>query len=208
MSRWEPNARERLEQAALELFVAQGFAETTVPQIAQRAGLTTRTFFRHFSDKREVLFADEDDIPVLAARMIADAPASLSPLEVVASGLETVATAVFGGDVEHVERRRAVIDADDSLRERELRKLAALTDAISQGFALRGVDALTSTLVAHVTTTVFSVSIERWLEQHGSTPLAELLQDTLDALQGLMVPAQAPPRGLEDPLPSVPPKCR
>jgi AcrR family transcriptional regulator len=205
MSRWEPNARERLEQAALELFVAQGFAETTVPQIAQRAGLTTRTFFRHFSDKREVLFADEDDIPVMAARMIAEAPASLSTLEVVASGLETVATALFGGDVEHVERRRAVIDADDSLRERELRKLAALTDAISQGFALRGVDALTSTLVAHVTTTVFSVSIERWLAQHGSTPLADLLRDTLEALQGLMVPVQAPRRGLENaPSPSAP----
>lgn len=92
-SRWQPNARERLERAAVELFLEQGFAETTVPQITARAGLTTRTFFRHFADKREVLFAVEEEIPGLVARLVAEAPASFWPDEV-----DRVRTRDCGGD--------------------------------------------------------------------------------------------------------------
>jgi len=77
MSRWQPNARDRLERAAVELFIDQGFAETTVPQITARAGLTTRTFFRHFVDQRAALFARDEELPALVARLVADAPASL-----------------------------------------------------------------------------------------------------------------------------------
>ena len=82
MSRWQPDARERLERAALELFTEQGFAETTVPQITAKAGLTTRTFFRYFADKREVLFSNDEEAAELAARMIAEAPAHLTPMEI------------------------------------------------------------------------------------------------------------------------------
>ncbi|MET0695745.1 MAG: helix-turn-helix domain-containing protein [Propionibacteriaceae bacterium] len=200
MTRWEPNARERLERAALELFVEQGFAETTVPQITTRAGLTTRTFFRHFADKREVLFANEGDIPAMAARMIAEAPASLTPMEVIVGGLEDVAAAQFSDGVEALRARRAVIESDEGLRERELRKLSALSEAISRGFQDRGVDRLTAALVAQVTVTVFSVSIGRWLAADGETPLPELLHDTLAALRAILA-EPAPPSSVRGPKP-------
>ncbi|MET1007057.1 MAG: helix-turn-helix domain-containing protein [Propionibacteriaceae bacterium] len=202
MTRWEPNARERLERAALELFVEQGFAETTVPQITTRAGLTTRTFFRHFADKREVLFANEGDIPAMAARMIAEAPASLTPMEVIVGGLEDVAAAQFSDGVEAVRARRAVIESDEGLRERELRKLSALSEAISRGFQDRGVDRLTAALVAQVTVTVFSVSIGRWLAADGETPLPELLHDTLAALRAILA-EPAPPSSVRGRSPST-----
>ncbi|WP_420116296.1 helix-turn-helix domain-containing protein, partial [Micromonospora sp.] len=90
MARWRPDARERLRQAALELFAEQGFAATTVPAITARAGLTTRTFFRHFADKREVLFADEAEISAFATELMATAPTD-EPLTFIVAGLRTVA---------------------------------------------------------------------------------------------------------------------
>lgn len=186
MSRWQPNARERLETAALELFVEQGFARTSVPEITARAGLTTRTFFRHFADKREVLFRGEQDLPALASRIIAEAPATLTPIQVITGGLDKVAAIQFGGDIEHFRTRRAVIHADEGLRERELRKLSALSEAISRGFQDRGVDELRSTLVAHITATVFSVAIGRWLDQDDQVPLSELLHHTLAVLRAVL----------------------
>jgi AcrR family transcriptional regulator len=186
MGRWEPNARERLERAALELFVGEGFAETTVPQITARAGLTTRTFFRHFADKREVLFADEDELPALVARLMAEAPAALSPMMVIVQGLQTFAAARFDGRHDYLRTRRAVIQADEGLRERELRKLSALSGAITQGFLNRGVDELTSTLAAQIAVAVFSVSVSRWLDGDAERPLTPLLHETLGALQSVV----------------------
>jgi len=186
MSRWEPGTRERLEQAALELFVERGFAETTVPQITERAGVTTRTFFRHFSDKREVLFANETELPALAARMIAEAAPELSPMEIIAGGFEQVVAAQFAEGAEHFVARQSVVYADDGLREREMRKMAALTDALHQGFLTRGSDELTAALTAQVTTTIFGVAITRWMRDRGATPLPELLHDTLTHLRRVM----------------------
>lgn len=193
VGRWQPNARERLERAAVELFIDQGFAETTVPQITARAGLTTRTFFRHFADKREVLFAGDEELPALVARLVVDAPASLSPMMVIAFGLEAVAATRFEGRLEYLRTRRAVIQADAGLRERELRKLSALSEAISQGFRGRGFDELTSILAAQLAVTVFSVTISRWLDQDGEQPLSELVHDTLRALRSVTAdPAEQP----------------
>ena len=81
MGRWEPDARGRLMQAALELYGERGFEQTTVAEIAQRAGLTERTFFRHFADKREVLFSGEVDDLVLSA--LADARPSAAPIDAI-----------------------------------------------------------------------------------------------------------------------------
>src|SRR5579864_8686452 len=88
MSRWEPNARGRLEQAALELYVERGFDQTTVAEIAQRAGLTERTFFRHFADKREVLFWGAGSLQELLVSTLAGIPDSSTPIEAVAAALE------------------------------------------------------------------------------------------------------------------------
>ena len=195
MSRWQPNARDRLERAAVELFIEQGFAETTVPQITARAGLTTRTFFRHFADKREVLFAGDEELPALVARLATDAPAALGPLPAIAYALETVAATTFEGRRAYLRARRAVIQADTGLRERELRKLAVLADAIGRGFRARGVDELTALLAAQLAVTVFSVTIDRWLDQDGERPLSALARDTLRALRAVTAEPVPPPHG-------------
>lgn len=192
MPRWEPNARERLERAALELFAQHGFAETTVPQITARAGLTTRTFFRHFPDKRAVLFAIEDEAPEMVAGLLADAPAALSPMALIAYGLETRAVGLEG-QREYLRTRRAIIDADEGLRERELRKRSALSEAITAGFRTHGIDELTSTLAAEIAVTAFGIAITRWLDQDDDQTLAELVRDTLERLRSLTADRAAEP---------------
>src|SRR6188508_1594363 len=116
MSRWQPDARGRLERAAVELFLSQGFSVTTVPEIADRAGLTTRTFFRHFTDKREVLFGAEAELPDVVAGVLADAPDALTPLELVEFGLTRVAAARFDGLREFLRMRRSIIVTDVGLQ--------------------------------------------------------------------------------------------
>jgi AcrR family transcriptional regulator len=187
MSRWQPDTRERLEKAALELFAEQGFSATTVPQITARAGLTTRTFFRHFADKREVLFAREIDVPALAARMIAEAPLELSPMQIIAQNLEAVAAAQFSGGVDYFLARKAIIQSDDGLREREMHMMSRLSEALRAGFVARGVDELTADLTAQMTLAVFGTSIGRWLRQGGVADLPELLHDTLARLRAVMI---------------------
>ena len=183
MVRWQPDARGRLAHAAIELFAEQGFAETTIPQIAARAGLTTRTFFRHFADKREVLFAGDAELPDLVQPLVANAPAALGPMQVITYCLETIAMNWFDGQFAYMRLRRAVIQADEGLRERELRKLAVLSGAIDRGFRERGVDELTALIAAQLGVAVFDITIGRWLDQADEQPLAELARDTLLALQ-------------------------
>src|SRR4030088_3321207 len=109
MGRWEPNARGRLEQAALELYGARGFEQTTVAEIAKRAGLTERTFFRHFADKREVLFAGAEDLQELLASSVADAPDSAAPIDAIAAGL--LAAGVLLQERREFSRQRQAIIA-------------------------------------------------------------------------------------------------
>lgn len=194
MGRWQAGAQERLERAALELFLAQGFAETTVPEITARAGLTTRTFFRHFTDKREVLFAGEAELPALVERLMAEAPAALGPMAVIAHGLRPFAETVFEGRREFLRTHHAIISSDEGLRERNLRKLDTLSQAISQGFRRRGADELTATLAAKLAMTVFSVAITRWLEGDSEQGLAEIVAEVFSALQLVVANAPAQPR--------------
>jgi AcrR family transcriptional regulator len=185
VSRWRPDARERLERAAVELFAEQGFAATTVPEITARAGLTTRTFFRHFADKREVLFGGPE-IPALASAMIADAPASLDPVTVIFGGLQTVAETRFEGRREDLRGRRAIIRSDDSLRERDRRKRGDLSEAIRAGFAGRGVPATTAALLGEITVTLLYVALDEWLDTDDDRTLFEVIFETLGVLQATM----------------------
>ncbi|HEY3608181.1 MAG TPA: helix-turn-helix domain-containing protein [Pseudonocardiaceae bacterium] len=186
MGRWQPGARERLEQAALDLFLEQGFTETTVPQITARAGLTTRTFFRHFADKREVLFAGEELVPERVARLMAEAPPSLGPMELITEGLAPNAAKIFAGrSLDYLLRRRAVIDAEPALHERELRKFALMSKALEQGFRDRGVDDLTAQLAAEIAVTTFRIAVTRWLNQHGDPDLPATINQTLAAMRHL-----------------------
>jgi hypothetical protein len=185
MGRWRPDARERLQRAAVELFAEQGFAATTVPEITARAGLTTRTFFRHFADKREVIFGGEE-IPAMATRLIADAPASLDPATVIIEGLRTVADTRFEGRREEVRLNRDIIRSDPGLGERDLRKRADLAAAMRAGFISRGVTATTAALLAESTVTVLYVALDEWLDQDGDRPLFEIMLGTLGSLQGAL----------------------
>jgi AcrR family transcriptional regulator len=188
MGRWPEGARTRLEAAALALFVEQGFAETTVPQIAARAGLTTRTFFRHFADKREALFAYQAELPDVVREVMADAPTSASALEVISVSMQRLAETKFDGRRDHLLAYQAVIDADAGLRERGLRKMSILSEAIGRGFRDRGMDDLSATLAAHTAVTVFSVALDRWLGAVDETSLSIHVSDTLTALQSLTTP--------------------
>ena len=178
----------------MELFVEQGFAETTVPQIAARAGLTTRTFFRHFADKREVLFTYQGELPAVVEGVLADAPASNPPMQVIADGLQTVAATRFQDKLEYLLTRRRVIESDDGLRERELRKQSILSDAVTAGLRRRGVDELTAAVTAQVGVGVLGVAIERWLDANGERSLPELLDETLDVLRALAADPAPTPR--------------
>ena len=186
--RWPEGARTRLEAAALALFIEQGFAETTVPQIAARAGLTTRTFFRHFADKREVLFAYQAQLPDVVREVMADAPPSASALEVISVSMRKLAETKFDGRRDYLLAYQAVIDSDAGLRERGLRKMSILSEAIGRGFRDRGMDDLAATLAAHTAVTVFSVALDRWLGAVDETSLSVHVSDTLAALQSLTTP--------------------
>src|SRR6266700_856332 len=138
MSRWEPNPRGRLEQAALELYIERGFEQTTVAEIAKRAGLTERTFFRHFADKREVLFGGAASLEELLVSIVGNAPDSAAPIDMVAAALEAAA-ALLQERREYSRQRQAVIAANAELQERELIKLASLSAALASTLRQRGV---------------------------------------------------------------------
>ncbi|AGB23766.1 transcriptional regulator [Mycobacterium sp. JS623] len=184
MSRWEPNARGRLEQAALELYTERGFEQTTVAEIAERARLTERTFFRHFADKREVLFGGQDALIELVTTRIADAPDAASPIDMVRGALQAVGE-MLADRREHAQRRQAVIDANPGLQERELIKLASLSAAMAEGLQRRGVSASAAALTAEMAIAVFKVAFMRWLDAGRVNDLSRVIGDSLDELKAL-----------------------
>lgn len=189
--RWAPDARGRLERAAFELFSEQGYSATTVPQITARAGLTTRTFFRYFVDKREVIFGG-DEIPEAAARIIRTAPPDLEPAAVVRLVLDHVATTRFQGPREQIAAWREMVNADDSLRDRDARKRDDLVRAARAAFIERGESSLSATMFAEVGALVFHVALDAWLAEPQPRPLndtiAEILQLLLVRIPGETVP--------------------
>jgi AcrR family transcriptional regulator len=166
MGRWEPNAQGRLAQAAMALYVEQGFEQTTVAEIASQAGLTERTFFRHFADKREVLFYGMEMLRGLLARAVADAPASATAMEAVGAALES-AGALLQENPERVRVRDAIVSANAELRERELIKLAAMASAVAGALRDRGIPEPAASLAAETGVAVFKVAFARWVSQPG-----------------------------------------
>jgi len=186
MSRWEPNARGRLEQAAMELYGEQGFEQTTVAEIAEHAGLTERTFFRYFSDKREVLFGGTEQMKGLLVDAVVGAPSSATPLAAVAAGLTAFATLLDEQRGRQFARKRQrIIASNDELRERELIKLATWATALADALRARGVDEATANLAGEVGIAVFKAAFDRWVTTSRGPELTELLRETLDNLNGL-----------------------
>ncbi|MBV8064728.1 MAG: TetR family transcriptional regulator [Actinobacteria bacterium] len=168
MARWEPNAPGRLEQAAMELYAERGFDETTVAEIAARAGLTERTFFRHYADKREVLFGGGELLAELLTSAVAGAPAPVAPLEAVAAALEEMGARIqeFRGR-EFALERRDIIAANPQLQERELSKLASWGVVLADALVARGVDATAASLAGQAGIAAFRVGFARWLDEPG-----------------------------------------
>ena len=184
MGRWEPNARGRLEQAALELYVEHGFEQTTVAEIAARAGLTERTFFRYFADKREVLFAGGANLQEFLVSAVASAPDSVAPIEAVAAALEG-AGALLQERRDDSRRRQAVIAANAGLQERELIKLASLASALAAALRQRGATGPAASLAAEAGIAVFKIAFERWVGGTSQPDLPQLIRESFDDLKAV-----------------------
>ncbi|MEU8588802.1 TetR family transcriptional regulator [Streptomyces sp. NPDC048664] len=190
MGRWEPNARGRLAEAALELYSERGFEQTTVAEIARRAGLTERTFFRHYADKREVLFSGVVPLRDLFTRAVADAPGAAAPVDAVALGLEALGEA-FPSDRRAFSRvRQEVITANAELQERELVKLASMADELADTLRARGVSEPAASLAAEAGIAVFKVAFERWIGADEEGGLAPLIREALAELKAVLAPGR------------------
>ena len=184
MARWEPDSRGRLEQAALALYGERGFENTTVAEIATRAGLTERSFFRHFADKREVLFWGVGALQEFLVSTVAGAPGSAAPFTAVTDALEA-AGAMFQDRREYARQRQSVIAASAELRERELVKLASLASALADALRRRGVKDPAATLSAEAGITVFKVAFERWVNETSRRDLPQLIRQSADELKAV-----------------------
>jgi AcrR family transcriptional regulator len=191
MSRWEPKARERLEQAALELYGEHGFDQTTVAEIAQRAGLTERTFFRHFADKREVLFWGQGALHDGLVSTVANAPDSVAPIDAIGAALEAAGDP-FEERRHHAQQRQVVIAANPGLQERELIKLASLAAAMADALRQRGVTEPAATLTAEAGIAVFKVAFERWLDDTNQRTFSQLIRESLDELKAVTAGTPSP----------------
>lgn len=180
VARWDPGAADRLRRAAIDLFAERGFENVSAAEVSERAGLTRRTFFRYFPDKREVLFAGSERLPVAVADAVRDAPADLPPLGAALHALRVTGSLVE----EHVDpdqsrRRRAVIAASPELQERERTKLADCTSALGGVLVERGVAGDTAELVARVGVAIMGTAFARWIDRAGGADFASCFDEAV-----------------------------
>ena len=168
----------------MELYAGRGFENTTVAEISDRAGLTERTFFRHYADKREVLFGGSTELQEVLVNGAAEAPDSAKPLDAVASGLESVGTWLEEERGRaYARRRQKIIDANSELLDRELIKFASLSAALADVLRKRGMGEFKATLVAETGIAAFKVAFERWVYGSNRHSLSELIHESLDELR-------------------------
>jgi AcrR family transcriptional regulator len=168
MARWEPGARERLVLAAVDLFTEQGYDATTVAQIAERAGVTKSTFFRHFPDKRELLVAGQETLSRLMAEGIAEAPPEAGPLAAVAAGLDRAAATMGPMNRELAPRLKAAVAASTELQERDALKSVGLAAAMTGALIARGVPDPIAALASELGVLAFKRAFAEWSEGSGS----------------------------------------
>ncbi|GAA5202714.1 TetR family transcriptional regulator [Microbacterium jejuense] len=187
MVRWEPDAAGRLRKAAVELFAERGVEATTVAAIAERAGVTERTFFRYFTDKREVLFSDQGEFASRFVIGVEEAPADASPLDAVTAGLRAGEVLFAPERREGARVRATVIAANPGLQERELWKMAGVADRMAAALRERGVAEPAATIAARAGIAVFSTAFADWIADGQARELPELVEDGLRALRSLTV---------------------
>lgn len=183
MARWEPDARGRLAVAAMDLYATQGFDETTVAEIAARAGVTERTFFRHFADKREVLFQGSERLEEEIVAGIGRAPGTASPLEAAAAGI--LAAPAVMPDVAYARRRALAVSRNASLQERELLKLSSLSEAVASALRARGIEDLPARVTADAAVSMFHHGFSLWISAEGPDDLAACLRLALAAIRAV-----------------------
>jgi AcrR family transcriptional regulator len=180
MARWEGNTRRRLERAALDLFREQGYDGTTVAEIAQRANLTERSFYRWFTDKREVLFGD-DDLEACYLPAIEAAPEGLGALPTLLAAFASTPQVLRPR--EFLIERAAVIAASPPLQERELIKMVTLSEKLVAALVRRGYDDQTASLATDVGSAILRLATRRWIlgdDSDFADLLAAARQDLLD----------------------------
>jgi AcrR family transcriptional regulator len=185
MVRWEPGARERLQAAALELFATRGFEQTTAAEIAQAVGLTERTFFRNFSDKREVLFHGQERFLQAFVDGVNEAPADASAFELIAAALQSAALFFPDERRPYSRTRQTVIEQNPALQERELHKLAGLASTVAAALRARGIAEPAATLAAQSAGTVFGVAFAQWIGEGESRSLPDITSNVLRELRNL-----------------------
>ncbi len=167
----------------MELYAERGFESATVAEIAKRAGLTERTFFRHFSDKREVLFYGSGALQDLLVGDVDQAPQSWGSMEVIISALVKAASEIFEDRREFARRRQAIIAANVELQERELIKLATLAAELADALRRRGVTEPEASLAAEAGISVFRIAFQRWVDESGDQTLSQLIRQSMDEMQ-------------------------
>ncbi|MDO3636989.1 TetR/AcrR family transcriptional regulator [Mycolicibacterium arseniciresistens] len=165
MVRWVPGTRERLQDAALDLFAARGYEQTTATDIAQAVGLTERTFFRHFSDKREVLFHGQQALTDAFLAGLDDAPPDASPIDLAVSALRSSSSFFDDERRPHSRKRQSVIDDNPALREREALKLVGLGRALGDALRDRGVDDMAADVAAQIAVMAFGIAFAHWIAE-------------------------------------------
>ena len=165
MVRWVPGTRERLQDAALELFAARGYEQTTATDIAQAVGLTERTFFRHFADKREVLFHGQQALTDAFLAGLHDAPRDASPIALAVTALRSSAAFFDDARRSHSRLRQSVIDDNPALREREALKLVGLGQALGDALRDRGVDDMGADVAAQIAVMAFGIAFAHWIAE-------------------------------------------
>ena len=182
MGRWQPEAPARLQDAAFELYTERGYDRTTVAQIAERAGLTERTFFRHFADKREVLFQGGDRFRATVIGPVDCAPPSATTLEAVTAGIEAAGSAFPTPEL--VRRRHALILANPELQERELIKLASLAASLADALRRRVPDTAAE-LAAETGIAVLRIALTRWINDPAERPWEVHVHEAMGELHRL-----------------------
>jgi AcrR family transcriptional regulator len=178
VARWDPASEERLRAAAVELFLEHGYENVTVTQIADRAGLTRRTFSRYFTDKRDVLFAGSDQLPGLLADALRGVDPDVAPFEAVLNALTGVAAVLGDRVANHAPQRRAVIAASPELQERGHAKFAAVAAALAEVLRERGADESTAQLFADVGVAIFRRGFDQWVAAPDKSDLASRIRET------------------------------
>jgi AcrR family transcriptional regulator len=187
-------ARRRLQQAALELYRERGFDQTTTAEIAARAGVNERTFFRHFPDKREVLFDGQAALRTALMQAVAEAPDGLQPLEMLLCAFRK-AGRILEDNRPFSEPRLEVIAVTPALRERELAKAASLTEAVAEALRQRDVDDRLASLAAQTGWAAFHHAAQAWIDDPSQSLDAHLSRafDDLRALSATALLTKACP---------------